>query len=163
MSNADSPRTQRQPPPGLSDRDTAIIRSVNRRAHYLDKGFNLCGIHFGWSFIIGSHHHSTPPTYRSLALCEHTAGIIPVVGDAADAILGYFLVIRKARKAEYVSASLTLPVTIRLTTAPSQYTMVANAAYDRQPRHRELGRARPYRRRRGARRLPRQLAQRDTP
>jgi hypothetical protein len=72
-------RRKRQPPPGLSDRDTAIIRSVNRRAHYLDKGFNLCGIHFGWSFIIG---------------------IIPVVGDAADAILGYFLVIRKARKAD---------------------------------------------------------------
>jgi hypothetical protein len=60
MTDADSPRTQRQLPPGLSDRDAAILRSVKRRAHYLDKGFNLCGIRFGWSFIIGEHHYSTP-------------------------------------------------------------------------------------------------------
>lgn len=33
----------------------------------------------------------------------HLTGIIPGVGDAADAVLGYVLVIRKARKAEYVS------------------------------------------------------------
>ncbi|KAN0138967.1 hypothetical protein V8E53_003355 [Lactarius tabidus] len=72
-------RRKRQLPPGLSDRDAAILRSVKRRAHYLDKGFNLCGIRFGWSFIIG---------------------IVPGVGDAADAILGYVLIIRKARNAE---------------------------------------------------------------
>ncbi|KAF8269562.1 hypothetical protein EI94DRAFT_1778227 [Lactarius quietus] len=72
-------RRKRQLPPGLSDRDAAILRSVKRRAHYLDKGFNLCGLRFGWAFIIG---------------------IIPGVGDAADAILGYVLVIRKARRAE---------------------------------------------------------------
>ncbi|KAI9461707.1 hypothetical protein BJY52DRAFT_1259715 [Lactarius psammicola] len=72
-------RRKRQLPPGLSDRDAAILRSVKRRAHYLDKGFNLCGLRFGWTFIIG---------------------IIPGVGDAADAILGYYLVIRKARSAE---------------------------------------------------------------
>lgn len=60
MRNAHSPRTQRQLPPGLSDRDAAILRSVKRRAHYLDKGFNLCGVRFGWSFIIGSYHQSTP-------------------------------------------------------------------------------------------------------
>lgn len=72
-------RRKRQLPPGLSDRDAAILRSVKRRAHYLDKGFNLCGVRFGWSFIIG---------------------IVPGVGDAADAILGYVLVIRKARRAD---------------------------------------------------------------
>ncbi|KAI9440049.1 hypothetical protein H4582DRAFT_1944698 [Lactarius indigo] len=72
-------RRKRQLPPGLSDRDAAILRSVKRRAHYLDKGFNLCGLRFGWTFIIG---------------------IIPGVGDAADAILGYYLVIRKARRAD---------------------------------------------------------------
>jgi len=72
-------RRKRQLPPNLSDRDAAVLRSVKRRAHYLDKGFNLCGLRFGWSFIIG---------------------IIPGVGDAADAILGYVLVIRKARRAE---------------------------------------------------------------
>ncbi|KAH8994870.1 hypothetical protein EDB92DRAFT_236142 [Lactarius akahatsu] len=72
-------RRKRQLPPGLSDRDAAILRSVKRRAHYLDKGFNLCGLRFGWTFIIG---------------------IVPGVGDAADAILGYCLVIRKARGAD---------------------------------------------------------------
>ncbi|KAH9031080.1 hypothetical protein EDB84DRAFT_1493491 [Lactarius hengduanensis] len=72
-------RRKRQLPPGLSDRDAAILRSVKRRAHYLDKGFNLCGFRFGWTFIIG---------------------IVPGVGDAADAILGYVLVIRKARGAD---------------------------------------------------------------
>ncbi|KAI0264499.1 hypothetical protein BC834DRAFT_883395 [Gloeopeniophorella convolvens] len=72
-------RRKRELPPGLSDRDAKILLSVKRRAHYLDKGFNLCGMRFGWTFIIG---------------------IVPGVGDAADAALGYFLVVRKARKAE---------------------------------------------------------------
>ncbi|KAI0036973.1 hypothetical protein K488DRAFT_75557 [Vararia minispora EC-137] len=71
-------RRKRELPPGLSQRDLKILRSVNRRAHYLDKGFNLCGLRFGWTFLIG---------------------IIPGAGDAADAALGYFLVIRKARQA----------------------------------------------------------------
>ncbi|KAI0316451.1 hypothetical protein OF83DRAFT_1126700 [Amylostereum chailletii] len=72
-------RRKRALPPGLSDRDMKILRSVNKRAHYLDKGFNICGLRFGWTFIIG---------------------MIPAAGDIADASLGYFLVIRKARKAD---------------------------------------------------------------
>ncbi|KAI0303822.1 hypothetical protein B0F90DRAFT_1569487, partial [Multifurca ochricompacta] len=72
-------RRKRELPLGLSDRDAAILRSVKRRAHYLDKGFKLCGIRFGWTFIIG---------------------IIPGVGDAADVTLGYLLVVRKARTAD---------------------------------------------------------------
>lgn len=44
---------QRELPPGLSARDAKILKSVKRRAHYLDKGFNLCGMRFGWTFIIG--------------------------------------------------------------------------------------------------------------
>ena len=68
ISNADfSPHTQRQLPPGLSDRDAAILRSVKRRAHHLDKGFSLCGLHFGWAFIIGSHPISSTPTHRRLS------------------------------------------------------------------------------------------------
>jgi hypothetical protein len=66
-------------PPGLSARDAAILRSVKKRAHYLDKGFSLCGIRFGWTFFIG---------------------LIPIAGDAADAILNYLLVVRKARQAD---------------------------------------------------------------
>ncbi|KAI0051043.1 hypothetical protein FA95DRAFT_1461976, partial [Auriscalpium vulgare] len=74
-----SRRRKRELPPGLTKQEEAILRSVKRRAHYLDKGFNVCGLRFGWTFIIG---------------------IIPGAGDAADAALGYFLVIRKARKAD---------------------------------------------------------------
>ena len=52
---------------------------MKRRAHYLDKGFHLCGMRFGWTFFIS---------------------LIPVVGDITDASLNYFLVVRVARKAD---------------------------------------------------------------
>lgn len=45
---------QRETPPGLSTRDAKILKSVQRRAHYLDKGFHVCGLRFGWTFIIGA-------------------------------------------------------------------------------------------------------------
>ena len=45
---------QRETPPGLSKRDVKVLRSVQRRAHYLDKGFHICGMRFGWTFIIGA-------------------------------------------------------------------------------------------------------------
>jgi hypothetical protein len=47
---------QREIPPGLSKRDVKILKSVKRRAHYLDKGFSMCGMRFGWTFIIGASH-----------------------------------------------------------------------------------------------------------
>ncbi|KAF7292868.1 hypothetical protein MIND_01185800 [Mycena indigotica] len=72
-------RRRRAIPEGLSARDAKILKSVQRRAHYLDKGFSLCGFRFGWTFIIG---------------------IIPGAGDVADASLNYLLVVRKARKAD---------------------------------------------------------------
>ncbi|KDQ59090.1 hypothetical protein JAAARDRAFT_33820 [Jaapia argillacea MUCL 33604] len=72
-------RRKRELPPGLSKRDAAILKSVKRRAHYLDKGFSICGMRFGWTFVIG---------------------IIPGAGDVADASLNYLLVVRKSQKAE---------------------------------------------------------------
>jgi hypothetical protein len=66
-------------PPGLSKRDQKVLRSVKRRAHYLDKGFKVCGMRFGWTFLIG---------------------IIPGAGDVTDAALNYTLVLRRAQKAE---------------------------------------------------------------
>ncbi|KAF7796013.1 hypothetical protein EIP86_007182 [Pleurotus ostreatoroseus] len=72
-------RRKRELPPGLSKRDAKILKSVKRRAHYLDKGFHVCGMRFGWTFIIG---------------------IIPGLGDVADAGLNYVLVVRKARQAD---------------------------------------------------------------
>ncbi|KAJ4479313.1 hypothetical protein J3R30DRAFT_3477487 [Lentinula aciculospora] len=75
-------RRRRAIPPGLSSRDAKILKSVQRRAHYLDKGFSLCGLRFGWTFIIG---------------------IIPGAGDVADAALNYLLVVRKARQVDIPS------------------------------------------------------------
>ncbi|KAG0702829.1 hypothetical protein DFH29DRAFT_919959 [Suillus ampliporus] len=72
-------RRKRAIPPGLSARDAKILKSVQRRAHYLDKGFSICGLRFGWTFIIGA---------------------IPGAGDVADIALNYYLVVRKARQAE---------------------------------------------------------------
>ncbi|KAF9014471.1 hypothetical protein BDZ89DRAFT_1076601 [Hymenopellis radicata] len=72
-------RRKREVPPGLSARDVKILKSIKRRAHYLDKGFSLCGFQFGWTFFIG---------------------IIPGAGDVVDALLNYFLVVRKAKKAD---------------------------------------------------------------
>jgi len=72
-------RRRRDIPPGLSARDAKILKSIQRRAHYLDKGFSLCGMRFGWTFVIG---------------------IIPGAGDVADVSLNYLLVVRKARKAD---------------------------------------------------------------
>ncbi|KAJ1307991.1 hypothetical protein OPQ81_002064 [Rhizoctonia solani] len=72
-------RRKRELPPGLSKRDAAILKKVKKRAHYLDKGFSVCGVRFGWTFVIG---------------------IIPGAGDVADAALNYLLVVRKARQAE---------------------------------------------------------------
>ncbi|EJD06334.1 uncharacterized protein FOMMEDRAFT_16946 [Fomitiporia mediterranea MF3/22] len=75
-------RRRRELPPGLSARDAKILRKVKSRAHHLDKGFRICGMRFGWTFVIG---------------------LIPVVGDGADAFLNYMLVVRKARQAEIPS------------------------------------------------------------
>ncbi|KAI0359904.1 hypothetical protein OH77DRAFT_1446590 [Trametes cingulata] len=72
-------RRRRETPPGLSKRDAKILKSVQKRAHYLDKGFSLCGMRFGWTFVIG---------------------IIPGAGDVADAALNYLLVVRKAKQVE---------------------------------------------------------------
>jgi len=75
-------RRKRQLPLGLSARDQKILKSVNKRARILDKGFSICGMRFGWTFIIG---------------------IVPGAGDVADAALNYFLVVRKARQADIPS------------------------------------------------------------
>jgi len=72
-------RRKRDVPPGLSESDSAILGTVKRRANILDKSFNLCGAQFGWTFIIA---------------------IVPVVGDALNLALGYFLIVRQARKSK---------------------------------------------------------------
>jgi len=72
-------RRKRELPPGLSKRDAKILMKVKKRAHYLDKGFTLCGMRFGWTFWIG---------------------LIPFAGDIADASLNYLLIVRPSQRAE---------------------------------------------------------------
>ncbi|KAF8344752.1 hypothetical protein F5887DRAFT_1201922 [Amanita rubescens] len=87
-------RSKRPLPPGLSKRDARILKSVQTRAHHLDKGFNLCGLRFGWTFFIA---------------------LIPIVGSVADALINYYLIIRKARKADipqWLEAKMILNSTI---------------------------------------------------
>lgn len=69
-------RVKRPPPPGLTKKEAALLRKIQRRAHYLDKGINLCGFRVGWTFFIG---------------------LIPGAGDIADASLNYFLVLKPAK------------------------------------------------------------------
>ncbi|KAG6847745.1 hypothetical protein H0H93_006229, partial [Arthromyces matolae] len=72
-------RRKRVTPPGLSKRDAKILKSVQRRAHYLDKGFSIFGFRFGWAFFIG---------------------LIPILGDGANVFLDYLFVVKKAEKAD---------------------------------------------------------------
>ena len=123
--------SQRQLPPGLSKRDANILKSVQKRAHYLDKGFRICGLRFGWTFIIGMYTTTRPCSFLPMKHCKGITrrvrvqavflsqsgdsrfslltqpyplvGIIPGAGDAADAALNYYLVVRKARQAEIPS------------------------------------------------------------
>ncbi|KAF4597014.1 hypothetical protein EYR40_007464 [Pleurotus pulmonarius] len=72
-------RRKRELPPGLSVRDAKILKAVKNRASRLDRGFNLCGFRFGYTFFIG---------------------LVPVVGDVTNIGLNYFLVVRKAKQAD---------------------------------------------------------------
>lgn len=69
---------KRELPPGLTKRDKAILLSVRRRAHALDRGYTLFGFKFGIAAILG---------------------LIPIFGDIACALLNYWL-LNKAREAD---------------------------------------------------------------
>ncbi|KAK0519655.1 hypothetical protein OC834_005082 [Tilletia horrida] len=69
-------RKKREPPPGLTKQQAKLLRKIQRRAHYLDKGFQVGPFRFGWTFFIG---------------------LIPGAGDAADAALNWFLVVKPAK------------------------------------------------------------------
>ncbi|KAH8835648.1 hypothetical protein DL96DRAFT_1575061 [Flagelloscypha sp. PMI_526] len=86
-------RRRREIPPGLSKRDQKILKSVQRRAHYLDKAFAVFDLdgHSSCNLFLSC---------SSLYLSEHNSGIIPGAGDIVDALLNYLLVLRKAKQAE---------------------------------------------------------------
>lgn len=61
-------RHKRDVPPGLSKRDAKALRKIRRRAHYLDKGINLCGFRVGWTFFIGESGQCGPRAWSSLVM-----------------------------------------------------------------------------------------------
>ncbi|TFK62045.1 hypothetical protein BDN72DRAFT_849123 [Pluteus cervinus] len=71
------PRPSSSLPKGLSKHDLKILLKLQKRAHRLDTGINLCGIRFGYTFFIG---------------------LVPVLGDFVDFYLNYALIVRKAQK-----------------------------------------------------------------
>lgn len=85
LQNGKQKRRKRPVPPGLTKQEEKVLKSVRSRAHCLDKGFNMCGLHFGWTFIIG---------------------LIPFAGDITDALLNYNLVVKKCKKLDGIPESL---------------------------------------------------------
>lgn len=85
MEDGKEKRRKREVPPGLSKHDEKILRKLKKRAHTLDKGFNMCGLRFGWTFIIG---------------------LIPIAGDVTDALLSHHLIVKKAQKIEDIPPEL---------------------------------------------------------
>lgn len=70
-------RRKRALPPGLTRKQAKLLKKIKKRAHYLDKGFYVCGLRFGWTFFIG---------------------LVPGLGDITDAILNYTLVVKPVRR-----------------------------------------------------------------
>ncbi|EST05850.1 Protein of unknown function DUF4112 [Kalmanozyma brasiliensis GHG001] len=76
-SNGKQKRRKRPLPPGLTRAEAKLLKKIKKRAHYLDKGFSLCGLRFGWTFFIG---------------------IVPGLGDLVNAILNHTLVVKPVKK-----------------------------------------------------------------
>ncbi|CDR99856.1 uncharacterized protein SPSC_01751 [Sporisorium scitamineum] len=75
--NGKQKRRKRALPPGLTRKQAKLLKKIKKRAHYLDKGFHLCGLRFGWTFFIG---------------------IVPGLGDVVNAILNHTLVVNPVKK-----------------------------------------------------------------
>ena len=76
-SNGKQKRRKRALPPGLTRKQAKLLKKIKKRAHYLDKGFHVCGLRFGWTFFIG---------------------IVPGLGDIVNAVLDHTLVVNPVKK-----------------------------------------------------------------
>ncbi|KAH8924090.1 hypothetical protein BT69DRAFT_1218171 [Atractiella rhizophila] len=72
-------KRKRAIPENLSKKDAKLLKKIRRRAHYLDRGFSLCGFRFGWTAILG---------------------LIPFLGDIVDFLLAYTLIIKPIKKSD---------------------------------------------------------------
>lgn len=70
-------RRKRALPPGLTRKQAKLLKKIKKRAHYLDKGFHICGFRFGWTFFIG---------------------IVPGLGDLTNAVLYQTLVVKPVKE-----------------------------------------------------------------
>jgi len=75
-------RRKREIPPGLSTRDAQIMQTVNKRAHKLDRCYEVSGFVFGWSFFIS---------------------LVPVLGSIVNFTLNQTLILSKVKEAEIPS------------------------------------------------------------
>lgn len=71
-------------PANLTPKEQKILAKIRKRAHRLDKGMSLCGFRVGYTFFLG---------------------FIPFAGDIANALLGYNLVTKQAKKVDIVSVA----------------------------------------------------------
>ncbi|KAJ5893462.1 hypothetical protein N7495_005153 [Penicillium taxi] len=108
-----STKRRKAVPPGLSEHDAKVLTQVKRRAYRLDYClFNLCGVRFGWSSVIGlvpfigdagdaalammvvrtceGIEGGLPPRLRMMMLVnviiDFVIGLVPFIGDIADAV-----------------------------------------------------------------------------
>ncbi|RYO89681.1 hypothetical protein DL766_007218 [Monosporascus sp. MC13-8B] len=106
-------RVKKALPPGISEHDARVLTKMKRRAYRLDSGLGtICGTRVGWDSVIGLFpvvgdvlafllalmvihtakqvEGGLPFTLKArmyaLALVDFIVGLIPFVGDIADAI-----------------------------------------------------------------------------
>ncbi|KAH9972790.1 hypothetical protein BGW80DRAFT_1172617 [Lactifluus volemus] len=84
-------------PPGLTPEEVKVLRAVQRRANFLDKGFNVCGAEFGLSVILAS--------------------FVPIFGDVIHPVLGYTLIVRRAARQSTIPWWLTQRMILNLALA----------------------------------------------
>ena len=70
-----------------------MLKKIRKRAHRLDEGMSLCGFRVGYTFFIGELVMHAGSCSRA-----DVPGIVPGLGDAVNATLNYFMIVRPTKK-----------------------------------------------------------------